>query len=128
MELALKAALLGAIAAAGALVIKKSSPEIALIMAFAVVVCIFAAAARLFGAILDTVKAAEKMSGLSAAVFTPLLKCVGIGVAAKICADICRDASESAIASAVELAGAFAALYTALPLIRSLMTMIGGMI
>jgi stage III sporulation protein AD len=128
MEFALKAALLGTIAAAGALVIKKSSPEIALIMAFAVVVCIFTSAARLFGALAETIDAAKNMSGLSAAVFTPLLKCVGIGITAKICADLCRDASESAIASAVEIAGSFAAVYAALPLVSSLMAMIGGMI
>jgi hypothetical protein len=61
-------------------------------------------------------------------VFAPVIKCVGIGVTAKICGDLCRDASQSGIASAVELIGSAAAVYAALPLVSALMSMIGGMI
>ena len=128
MEIAVKAALLASVAAVGALLIKKSNPELALLMAFAVVVCVFSASLRLFGTIADAIAAAEKMSGMSPAVFAPVIKCVGIGVTAKICGDLCRDASQSGIASAVELIGSAAAVYAALPLVSALMSMIGGMI
>ena len=128
MDAAVKAAVLGTVAAAGALLIRKSNPEMALLLGIAVVACISAAALKLISAMADVLNAAMDMSGLSTALFTPVIKCVGIGITAKLCGDICRDASQSGIASAVEFAGAAAAVYAALPLIRTLMDMVGGMI
>ena len=128
MELAIKAAALGAVAAIGALLIKKSNPEIALLLAAAVIACMTAGVLRLAGALWEVINAAQSLSGLSSGVFLPVLKCVGIGITAKICADLCRDASQGAIASTVELVGSVAAVYVCLPLISTLMKMIGGMI
>lgn len=128
MDFAVKAAVVGAVSATAALLIKKSNPELAFLLAAAVIACIAAAAVRLLTEVAGVIGAAESFSGMSAAVFSPVVKCVGIGITAKISADLCRDAAQSGIASAVELVGSVAAVYAALPLISTLMKMIGDMI
>lgn len=128
METAVKAAVVGAVAATAALLVKKSNPELALLLAAAVIACLAAAAVKLISAAAGVISEAETFSGLPGAVFAPVVKCVGIGIIAKISADLCRDASQSGVASAVELVGSVAAVYVALPLIGTLMDMIGGMI
>lgn len=128
MDVAIKAAALGAAAAIAALLIKKSNPEIAFLLAVAVIACMTTAVLKLAIALKEVIDAAQTMSGLSSAVFVPVIKCVGVGITGKICADLCRDASQSAIASTVEFVASVAALYVSLPLITTLMKMIGGMI
>lgn len=128
MNFAVKAAVVGAVSATAALLIKKSNPELAFLLAAAVIACIAAAAVRLLTEVAGVIGEAESFSGMSAAVFSPVVKCVGIGITAKISADLCRDAAQSGIASAVELVGSVAAVYAALPLISTLMKMIGDMI
>ena len=97
--------LLGAVLAA---LLKKHTPELALLLAVAV--CGAAALAAVRGvrevwAFLEDLLAAVE---ISSTLFLPLLKTAGIAVVTRIGADLCRDAGESAVASAVEMAGALA--------------------
>lgn len=105
--------LLGAVLAA---LLKKHTPELALLLAVAV--CGAAALAAVRGvrevwAFLEDLLAAVE---ISSTLFLPLLKTAGIAV---IGADLCRDAGESAVASAVEMAGAMGALLAVLPLMQA---------
>ena len=67
---------------------------------------------------------ARELTGLSSALFSPLLKCVGIGLTCRVAADLCRDGGQSAMAGAVELIGAVGALYVSLPLMGTLLDML----
>ena len=58
----------------------------------------------------------------------PVLKCVAIAIITKVTAELCKDASQGAAASAVELAGTVCAMSAAMPLIMSMLKMIGGMV
>ena len=71
---------------------------------------------------------ARELSGLSPALFTPVVKCVGIGIVCALGSEACRDAGSSQLASAVELAGAAAALVCALPLISALLDTVEGLV
>ena len=55
---------------------------------------------------------------------TPLLRCLGIGIAVRLSAEICRDAGERALAVKAELAGAVCGLMTILPLVERVMELI----
>ena len=108
--------LLGAVLAA---LLKKHTPELALLLAVAV--CGAAALAAVRGvrevwAFLEDLLAAVE---ISSTLFLPLLKTAGIAVVTRIGADLCRDAGESAVASAVEMAGAMGALLAVLPLMQA---------
>ena len=66
--------------------------------------------------------------GLSAELFVPLLKTVGIALISRTGGALCRDAGEGAMAGLVEMAGAFAAILVALPLFRAAWQMLEGLL
>lgn len=128
MEIVIKASAIAIISALCILLIKKSNQEIGLAAAIAASAVICLAAAQLFGGILELVRHAVSQTGLSSALFAPIIKCVGIAMTVKITSGLCRDAAQSGIASSVELLGAAAALFTALPLLNALLETIDGLI
>lgn len=128
MDIVIKGAAVGIISALCALLIKKSNQEIGLVIAIAASAVICIAAAELFGSIFDLIRYAISKSGLSSAIFLPIIKCVGIAIIVNISASLCKDAGQAGIASAVDVLGAAAAVFTALPLIKSLIEIIGELV
>ena len=124
MSVLMKAVALGLTGAVAALLLKRSVPEMGLAVTAAVCVAAAALAAELMGQLRQTVDLAREQTGLSPAVVTPVLKCVGIGIVTRLGADLCKDAGQSAVATAVELTGAACAMGAALPLVRALLQMI----
>ena len=116
MEIVIKASAIAAVSALCILLIKKNNGEIGL------------AAAQLFGSIIELVRYAIGQTGLSSALFMPIIKCVGIAIIVKIVSGLCKDAGQSGIASSLEMLGSAAALFTAIPIISSLLETIGGLI
>lgn len=128
MDIVIKAAAIAVVSALCILLIKKSNQELGLAAALAAAAVICFAAVRLFESILELVRYTILQTGLSSALFLPIIKCVGIAVVVKIASGLCKDAGQSGIASALEMLGSAAALFTALPLIYSLLETIGGLI
>lgn len=128
MDIVIKAAAIAVVSALCILLIKKSNQELGLAAALAAAAVICFAAVRLFDSILELVRYTILQTGLSSALFLPIIKCVGIAVVVKITSGLCKDAGQSGIASALEMLGSAAALFTALPLIYSLLETIGGLI
>lgn len=123
-----KIAAIGLTAALCAVVVKKNVAE------FGMVLALVAGAILLGGSLsaLESVKALMNeladAAGLSPAVLAPVLKTVGIGVITRISAELCRDSGEGGIAAFVETAGAAAALFVAMPLMRTVLSMITGLL
>ena len=67
-------------------------------------------------------------AGLSPAVLAPVVKTVGIAVLTRVSAELCRDAKEGGIAAFVETAGAAAALFVSLPLLKTVLSMVTGLL
>ncbi|MEL4106213.1 stage III sporulation AC/AD family protein [Oscillospiraceae bacterium WX1] len=116
-----------AIAVAGtvlALVIRKNSPELALMLTVSLALVALYLAFDTIKSVTDFVLSLSDMALISPAVLSIVFKAVGISIITKLSADVCRDAGQSSVASGVELAGSFAALYLALPLFETVITMI----
>ena len=128
MEIVIKAAALALIAAVCALLIKKSNPEISFAVAVIAAAVICAAAAPAIGEIKSFAQDIVGKTQISPAVFLPVIKCVGIALVVKLSGELCRDAGQSAAASALEYLGCAAALITALPLVRSMLGVLEGLI
>ncbi len=128
MDIVIKAAAIAVVSALCILLIKKSNQELGLAAALAAAAVICFAAVRLFASILELVRYTILQTGLSSALFLPIIKCVGIAVVVKVTSGLCKDAGQRGIASALEMLGSAAALFTALPLIYSLLETIGGLI
>ena|GEM_PF-204671 len=128
MDILIKSAVIGVVGAILALTVKKPSPETALVLTIAASALVVGFALEFIAGIQGIVDLATANTGLSPAVISPMLKCAGIGIITRLASDICSDAGAGGIASSVELAGAGAALYVALPLLQTLLQMIGGLI
>ena len=117
--------LVGALLAA---LLKKTSPDTALLLALAVCVAVLAALARGLEEVTDFLRELLDWGGLSAELFTPLLKTVAIALVSRTGGALCRDAGEGAMAGLVEIAGTFAALLVSLPLFRAAWQMLEGLL
>ena len=121
MELAVRAAALAITAALAAALLIRPNAELALCLALGAGAVLLAAAAPLAGEIAASAERSRLLSGLSPAVYAPVLKCVAVGIICSIASGACRDAGSSVLADALDLAGAAAALYCALPLLTGVL-------
>ena len=108
--------------------IKKTSPDTALLLALAVCVAVLAALARGLEQVTDFLRELLDWGGLSAELFTPLLKTVAIALVSRTGGALCRDAGEGAMAAVVEMSGAFAVVLVSLPLFRAAWQMLEGLL
>lgn len=123
-EPVIKVAVLAVFGTVAALMIKRSNAEMAAVLSIAVCAVALYAVFSLVDPILELMGRAKEFAGLSGAVLSPVLKCVGIGLTSRIAADLCRDGGQGAVASTVELMGAVGGLYAALPLVSTLLDML----
>lgn len=124
----LKIAVLGVAAALCAVVVRKSAAELGLVLALAAGAVILSGALGALEAVRELMDTLADTAGLSPAVVAPVLKTAGIAVLTRLSAELCRDAKESGIAAFVETAGAASALFVALPLLRTVLSMVTGLL
>ena len=86
-----------------ALVVKRGSPETALLLAVGAAVVVALALAGVVKELLAFLGELGSASGVSADLFVPLYKTIGIALVVQVGGNLCRDAGESALASAGSL-------------------------
>ena len=128
MELVLKASAAALTAAIVCLLIRRGNPEISLLLSICTVSLILIAALGFAEGIRELASAVKTVAGSSETLAAPVLKYVAIAIVTRVTAELCRDSSQGASAAAVELAGTICAMSVALPLILSMLNMIGGMV
>lgn len=130
MELLVKAAAAAMVGAVLVLVVRRSSPELALVVSLAACLLLVSLLLQLLTPVLDFLEALRQTAGLNETVLAPLLKTVAIGLIARVASMVCADAGENALGSFAELCGAVCAVYTALPLLNAVLelleTLMGG--
>lgn len=124
MELSIQAAVLCVTAALLAMVVRRGSPETALLLPLGAAVAVLLSLAGSLTALMDLLGRLVEESGLSRELFIPLYKTIGIALVVKLGGGLCRDAGESALSSVVETAGAVCALIAALPLLRAVLALL----
>ena len=128
MELPVKVCGVLLVSCCAALIIRKSNPELSLLLSMAAVTLVLGVAATLFRPLEDLWEKTWELYGVGDAYLLPVLKCCAMALVAKLTAELCREASQSAAASAVEYLGVLCALGAAMPLIATMMTAIGEML
>lgn len=128
MELLIKAAAAALTASAIGLLIKRSNPELALLLSACTVTMILIASTGFLNGLQELTQAVKTIAGAGETLTGPVLKCVAAAMITKLAAELCRDSSQGAAAAAVELAGTVCALSAALPLIMGMLKLIGGMV
>ena len=128
MELILKAAALALTAALIGIVLRRTNPEMTLVLSICTVVLIMGAALGFAKSFTELAQTVQRIFGVSETLIKPVIKCVAVAIITKLTSDLCKDSSQAAAASAVELAGTGCALCIIMPLLMSMLTAIGGMI
>ena len=107
-----------------AVVVRRGSPELALLLTLAAAAAVLLALAEPVRELMTFLTELGERSGVSRELFVPLYKTVGIALVVKVGGELCRDAGESALAAVVETAGAVCALLAALPLLRAVLSLL----
>lgn len=128
MELIIKITALCLIGALLAVLLKKSNPEFALLLAVAA--CIAAATMVMSGLerIFAFLNRMLNWAGLSMDLFSPIWKTTAIALITRVGMDLCKDADAKTMASLVEMTGAFGAVLVAIPLFQAVWDMLQSLI
>lgn len=123
-----KVAAAAIVAAVCAVVVRKQSPEIGLLLTACAGVLILLYCSGALGSAVKMMDRLIDIGGLSPAILKPVIKVTGMSVIVRLAADLCRDAGEGALSTAVETAGAVFALLTVLPLISAVLELLSGLL
>ncbi len=123
----IKVAAIGIAGASIALLLKKNMPELALLLSVATAVVMLLLALDNFLGISGFTQDLIESAGLSSAIVSPVVKTVGIGLITKLSSDICRDSGQNTAATVVDTAGTIAAVTVALPLMKTVFSMISAL-
>ena len=124
MELVIRVTVLCVVGALLTLILRRGTPEQALLLTLAVVVLILLSLRESVSELTGFLRELGKESGVSTELFVPLYKTVGIAVVVRAGGGLCRDAGESALAGIMETAGAICALVVILPLFRTVLSVL----
>ena len=111
-----------------AAVLRKNTPELALLLILAAGLWMMSLAAQAMGAALALMRELADQAGLSEALLGPVVKTGALALLTKLTAEVCRSAGEGGMAAFVETAGAALALLAALPLVRAVSQLMGELL
>ena len=126
MELLVKLAALSLCVSAVALLLRRSDEALALILPLAALSVGCALLLPEFAQMQALCSRALALTGLPAALFTPLAKVIGISLVTRFSCALCADAGQSALSALLGTAGAVCALVCALPLVSALLDLVEG--
>ena len=124
MGTVLKIAAVCVLAAILALLLKKGSPEIGILITVAAAAAAFRFLLGQFRELTDFFEELAATANLGRELISPLYKSIGVALVVKIGGGLCRDAGESALAAVIETAGAVCALLVSLPLLGAVLSML----
>lgn len=126
----MKLCAVGAVCGVICAVLRRYSPEHALLVSLVCCAAAVAAAVQLMNPVLQFWRKLQGLTGMESAVFSPLLKTAAIGLLTEVSGAFCQEAGEAALGRIVALCGGILTMVCALPLgelvLELLQTMIGG--
>ena len=128
MEGAVKLAAVAVTAAVLSGVLRKNTPELALLLVLAAGLWMLALAAGALGAAVALMEELAARAGLTDALLEPVLKVVALSILTRLTAALCRSAGEGGLAAFAEAAGTALALAAALPLVRAVAQLMGELL
>ena len=124
----MKLTAVGVTAAVLSAVLKRNTPELAMLLALCAGLWMLALAAEGLGAAMALMRELAGQAGLSEALLEPVVKAMALSILTRLTAEICRSAGEGGVAAFVETAGSALSLMAALPLVRAVAQMMGELL
>ena len=128
MEAMAKLTAVGVTAVVLSAVLRKNTPELALLLVLAAGVWMLVLVADGLGAVVALMEELAEQAGLSEVLLEPVVKTVALSILTRLTAEICRSAGEGGVAAFVETAGTVLALLAALPLVRAVAQLMGELL
>ncbi|MGE4277138.1 MAG: SpoIIIAC/SpoIIIAD family protein [Lawsonibacter sp.] len=128
METMVRVAAAGITAAVLGAVLRKNTPELAILLGLCAGLWILTAVAGGFGAIVELMEDLAGLAGLSEELLEPVVKTVVLSILTGLTVEVCRSAGEAGVAAFVETAGTVLAIVVALPLVRAVMVLMAEML
>ena len=128
MDLMVKVAAGAITAAVLGVVLRKNTPELALLLALAAGLWMVALVADGLGAVVALMEELTSLAGLSEELLEPVVKTVALSILTRLTAEVCKSAGEGGVAAFVETAGTILALAVSLPLVGGVLKMMEGML
>ena len=122
----LKLAALCAICVLPVTLLRRKTPEQALLLTIAILAVVLAEGLAEAAPLLEELRGLFERAGVETAHISVLLRTTAAALVTRFCADLCKDGGSQALASAVETAGAAASLLIALPLLKAVVTLLTG--
>jgi len=110
------------------LIVKQTKPEISILINIAGGILLVIMVVDLVGQVFSNIFDVFKSSGINSNMLLPIFKIVGVGYLCEFGANICQDAGSSSIADKVLFCGKIVILLIALPIIRSVIDVVMGLI
>lgn len=115
---------LGLVGTTLAALLKKESPQLALLLASVTGVLIFFSVCGYLEGLLRMLQETAEKAGVGSGYFAVVLKVIGIAYLTQFGSQLCVDAGETAIGSKIELAGKILMLAAAMPVLTALLDMV----
>ena len=128
MEAMTKIAAVAVTAAVLGAVLRKNTPELALLLALCAGLWMMGTVAGGLGAAVALMEELAGLAGISEELLEPVVKTVALSILTRLTAEVCRAAGEQGVAAFVETAGAVLALAVALPLVRAVVVLMAEML
>ena len=128
MDDMLRVAAVGVTAAVLAGILRKNTPELALLLVILAGVWMIWAVCGFLSAAVELMEELADLAELSEELVAPVLKTVALSILTRLTAEICRGSGEAGLAAFVETAGTVLALGAALPLVRAVTVLMGEML
>ena len=120
----MQATCLCVLAAVLALVVKRGSPETALLLVLGAAVAVLLSLGQALEEAVAVLEELGRRSGMPEGLLIPLYKVAGIARVVRVGGGLWAGAGESALAAVVETAGSVCALAAALPLLRTVLELL----
>ena len=127
MELLLKIIGISFLTVISVLILKPAKPEIAMIVGVCGSVCTFVYIVDLLQDAFGLFDYIMEITNLDSKLFTLLIKIVGVGYITEFSANLCSDSGSSSMASKIMLAGKLVIFVMSVPIIKSLIELIVGL-
>ena len=110
------------------LVISKQSKDMSLLLTLAVCVLVCLGALEFLEPVAELLRELRRLGGLDSEAVSILMKASLIGLLSELMGLICADVGEGALGKALQILSNAAVLWLSIPLLRQLITMVGGVL
>ncbi len=121
MEVVIKVSALAVLGAIIIVSLRRTLPEMSIIVSVSLVVVLVFGAAGAIGKVISLIYELAEWANIERELVEPLVKTLGISIVARLSSDMCRDSGVAAVASYIELLGGAVAVSFAIPLMFGLL-------